>query len=97
MILKQRYQQLCDSLPAVPWCPDFHPPVRQMIFSLARDSSWEKGTATPQRPNLRRIPLHGIFAEDRVGNSTHFLKNLISTRVNAPFSPSMFVCFIIEI
>lgn len=64
-ILRQRYQKLCDSLPAVSWCPDFHPPVRQMIFSLARDSSWEKGTATPQRPNLRRIPLHGIFAEDR--------------------------------
>jgi len=58
------------------------------IFSLARDSSWEKGgpshsnttnssgpgpatrgriPVTPQRqPNLRRIPLHGILAEDRV-------------------------------
>lgn len=45
-----------------------------MIFSLARDSSWEKGSATPQRPNLRRIPLHGIFSEDRVGNSA-YLKN----------------------
>jgi hypothetical protein len=95
MILKQRYQQLCDSLPAVSWCPDFHPPVRQMIFSLARDSSWEKGTATPQRPNLRRIPLHGIFAEDRVGNSTHiffylFHSKVIWTRVNALFCPPFF-------
>jgi len=68
-ILKTRYRQLCDDRPPVPWCTDFQPPVGQLIFSLARDSFWEKGTSTPrqqQRPSLRRIPLPGIFAEDRV-------------------------------
>lgn len=65
-LLKQRYRHLYDNRPTISWCPDFHPPVGQMIFSLARDSSWEKGSATPQRPNLRPIPLPGIFSEDRV-------------------------------
>lgn len=97
LILKQRYQQLCDTHCGVSWCPDFRLTVRQMVFSLARDSSWEKGTATPQRPNLRRIPLHGIFAEDRVGNSTHFmivdfLNKIKQNRVNA-----LLLCVLLEI
>ncbi len=28
--LRQRYQQLCDDLPATSWCPEFRPHVRQM-------------------------------------------------------------------
>ena len=66
-VLKQRYRQLADDRSAVSWCPDFQPAVRQMIFSLARDSSWEKGGQMPKMgPNLRRIPLHAVLADDRV-------------------------------
>ena len=88
-LLKTRYRHVCDDRPPVPWCPDFQPPIGKLIFSLARDSSWEKGTSTPrqqqqQRPSLRRIPLPGIFAEDRViaNNRLKFLKTFIINAVS---------------
>ena len=62
-LLKTRYRQLCDDRPPVSWCPDFTPTIGQLVFSLARDSTPRQ---QQQRPSLRRIPLPGIFAEDRV-------------------------------
>ena len=59
--------QLVDNRHVMEWCADFKPSVKQMVFSLARDSSWEKGgQKTNISPSLRKIPLHAILAEDRV-------------------------------
>lgn len=65
-LLKQRYQRLADERPVLPWCHDFRPPLRNLVFGLARDASWEMGASAGGTPNLRRIPLHGLLAEDRV-------------------------------
>jgi len=66
LLLKKRYLQLSLNRPVIAWCPDFQPPVRQMMFNLARDSSWEKAAQSlHSNPTLRKIPIHAILADDR--------------------------------
>lgn len=81
-LLKQRYQKLTDERPLLAWCDDFRPPLRSVVFGLARDASWEMGTASGGPPNLRRIPLHGLLAEDRVILSSSQARSLIFTSSN---------------